>query len=393
MRYALLYGADAVYLGAKEFGMRSSSDNFTSEELFAAVDLCHSRGKKLFCTLNTLPSCEEIERLPKTISAAAQAGIDAFIVADLGVLALVKQYAPNTEIHLSTQAGITNHVAACEAYKMGAQRVVLARELTLEDIAYIRANTPQKLGLEVFVHGAMCMSVSGRCLLSNYMTGRDANRGRCAQSCRWKYHLTEEKRPGQQFELGEDDDGSYILSADDLCTISILDKIVQAGADSLKIEGRSKSFYYVASATAAYRSALDAVYASKGGEYHLPEFAKDEVGKISHRPYSNGFFLGKEGATQSPREGGSYIRTWQPVGVVQEQQGERLLCRQRGKFSRGETVELLLPQGRTLPVSTEELWNEEGAQIEATPQTGMLYFVKAPEGAQIPPCGILRRKL
>ncbi len=394
LRYALDFGADAVYLGAKEFGMRSSSENFTDEQLFAAADLCHSRGKKLFCTLNTLPSCAEIMHIPKTIQAAAKAGVDAFIVADLGVLSLVKEYAPNVEIHLSTQAGITNHVAACEAYKMGAQRVVLARELTLADIACIRENTPPQLGLEVFVHGAMCMSVSGRCLLSNYMTGRDGNRGRCAQSCRWKYSLIEEKRPGQAFELGEGEGGSYILSADDLCTVHILDEIVKAGADSLKIEGRSKSFYYVASTTAAYRAALDEVElaAKKNRAFCLPPFAKEEVEKISHRPYSVGFFKGQEGATQSPGESG-YIRTWQPVGVVQMCENGRLVCRQRGKFFSGEMLELLLPKARAVAVPTEDLQDENGTRLESTPRSGMLFSLPVPSGESIVPGAVLRRPL
>ncbi len=390
--YALAYGADAVYLGATEFGMRSSSDNFTKEQLFAAVERCHIRGKKLFCTLNTLPSCQEMLRLPPTIQAAAQAGVDAFIVADLGVLAMVKTYAPDVEIHLSTQAGITNHVAACQAHSMGASCVVLARELSLEDIAYIRAYTPPQLGLEVFVHGAMCMSVSGRCLLSNYMTGRDANRGRCAQSCRWKYNLIEEKRPDQAFTIGEDEEGSYILSADDLCTVSFLDQLVDAGADRLKIEGRSKSFYYVASTTAAYRAALDAREETSERAQERRRFATEEVEKVSHRPYSPGFFLGREGAVQSCEQSG-YIRHYQPVAVVEKQEGERLLCRQYGKFFREEPLEALLPQGCTVPIDTKMLWDENGAELEDTRRSGMMFYVPLPQGTSIPPYSILRRKV
>ena len=370
LRFALDYGADAVYLGAKEFGMRSSSDNFTNEQLFAAAQLCHDRGKKLFCTLNTLPSCEEMERLPATIEQAAAAGVDAFIVADLGVLGLVKKYAPKTEIHFSTQAGIVNHVSAREAYEMGVKRVVLARELSLSDIRYIRTHTPPELELEVFVHGAMCMSVSGRCLLSNYLTGRDANRGRCAQSCRWKYSLLEEQRPGQQFELGEDNYGSYILSADDLCAAPFLGDILQAGASSLKIEGRSKSFYYTASVTAAYRKALDCAMAAAPGAYKMPKFTQEELEKTSHRPSSNGFFLGRDGATQSPVQGG-YIRNWQVVGVVSSQEGDVLRCVQRGKFEKGDTLEALLPEGRSVSFTPAHIFGENGDEMKATAQTKM----------------------
>ncbi len=393
LRFALAYGADAVYLGAKEFGMRSSSENFTNEQLFAAASLCHASGKKLFCTLNTLPTCQEIDRLPPFIETAAKAGVDAFIVADLGVLGLVKKHAPHTEIHFSTQAGIANHAAACEAYALGVKRVVLARELGLTDIAYIRKHTPPELELEVFVHGAMCMSVSGRCLLSHYLArGRDANRGRCAQSCRWSYSLVEEKRPGQQFPLGQDEYGSYILSADDLCAAPFLGHVVETGATSLKIEGRSKSFYYVASVTAAYRAALDAVQQGGQGGFRCPEFALEELEKTSHRPYSSGFFLGEEGATQSPKQEG-YIRHWQLVGVAKGmRQGKMAFC-QRGKFTLGEQLELLLPEGRTLPLCPQVIWNEQGEEIPSTPHTKMLFYLPALMGLELPENSILRKKI
>ena len=226
LEYALRYGADAVYAGLTEFGMRSAPQNFTPEQLAEGAALCHARGKKLYLTLNTLPTNEELRELPNAIQQAWAAGVDAFIVADLGVLSMVKQYAPQAEIHLSTQAGITNWAAARAAYELGAKRVVLARELTLQQIAEIRANTPEDLELEAFVHGAMCMSVSGRCLLSQYLAGRDANRGQCAQPCRWKYYLMEETRPGQYMEIGETPEGSYILNANDLCTAPFIDMTV-----------------------------------------------------------------------------------------------------------------------------------------------------------------------
>ena len=261
LRYAINYGADAVYCGLPEFGMRSAPANFTPEQLTESVIYAHARGRKVYLTMNTLPTNEEADRLPEAIKEAAKAGVDAFIVADLGVLDACKTFAPDIDVHLSTQTGITNWAAARAAYKMGAKRVVLAREMTLQDIAILRDKTPPELEIEAFVHGAMCMSVSGRCLLSNYMAGRDANRGQCAQPCRWKYYLSEETRPGQLYEIGENENGSYILNANDLCTAPFIDLICKAGVDSLKIEGRAKTFYYVASVTVAYRKALDAYLA------------------------------------------------------------------------------------------------------------------------------------
>lgn len=391
LRFALAYGADAVYLGAKEFGMRSSSDNFTPEQMNAAAMEAHRSGKTIYLTLNTLPTNEEIDRLPKTVAAARDAGIDAFIVADLGVMDLVRREAPGVAVHFSTQSGIKNYASALAAHRLGAARVVLARELTLEEITVIRKNTPPELELEVFVHGAMCMSVSGRCILSNYLTGRDANRGFCAQSCRWKYSLLEETRPGEQYSIGEDEAGSYILSADDLCAAPFLDKILDAGVTSLKIEGRSKSFYYVASVTAAYRAALDAAQSAPPEGYTIPAFTKAELTRTSHRPYSSGFFLGRQGATQSPRQGG-YIREWQVVGVVEEQKEGRLYCRQRGKFTLGELLEVLTPAGKAISFTPASIQNEEGAEISSTPHTKMKFSVPSPKDSEIKPMSILRRQ-
>lgn len=391
LRFALAYGADAVYLGSKEFGMRSSSTNFSEEDLHKAAGMAHALGKKIYLTLNTLPSNQEISRIPATITMAKEAGVDAFIVADLGILSLAKQYAPEVEIHLSTQAGITNYAAANVAYRLGASRVVLARELALVDIAEIRAKIPDELELEVFVHGAMCMSVSGRCLISQYLTGRDANQGKCPQSCRWKYTLHEEKRPGESYEIGEGEGGSYILSADDLCTAPILDKIVAAGANSLKIEGRSKSFYYVASVTAAYRSALNAVKQAGGAGFTCPQFALDELSRTSHRPYSTGFFLGPQGATQNPKQEG-YIREWQVLGVVQTQQDGCVFATQRGKFVLGDELEALLPQGRVVTFTPAHIWDENGEEISATPHPEMKFSVPVPAGENFPEYTILRRR-
>lgn len=392
LRYALLYGADAVYLGSKEFGMRSSSTNFSAEDLQTAVQEVRALGKRVFLTLNTLPMNHEIDRLPKTVTLAKETGVDAVIVADLGVLGIVKQVAPDMEIHFSTQAGITNYASANMAYQLGAKRVVLAREVPLEEIAEIRAHIPNDLELEVFVHGAMCMSVSGRCLISQHLTGRDANRGQCPQSCRWKYTLQEVNRKGESYEIGEGEGGSYILSADDLCTAEIIDKVVAAGVDSLKIEGRSKGFYYVASVTVAYRAALNALQQEGIENFKVPTFTKEELLKTSHRPYSTGFFLGAQGATQSPNEG-NYIREWQVVGVVERQENRMVFATQRNKYAKDRPLEALFPNGEVVTFTPEILWNELGEEIESTPHAKMSFSFKAPDNIIFPTRSILRQKI
>lgn len=389
LRYAVNYGADAVYCGLPEFGMRSAPANFTPEQLAEGVIYAHARGRKVYLTMNTLPTNEEADRLPEAIRAAAAAGVDAFIVADLGVLDACKTYAPQIEVHLSTQVGITNYAAATAAYKMGAKRVVLARELSLQDIAIIRDKTPPELELEAFVHGAMCVSVSGRCLLSTYLTGRDSNRGQCAQPCRWKYYLHEENRPGSMYEIGEGKDGTYILNANDLCTAPFLDLICKAGVDSLKIEGRAKTFYYVASVTAAYRQALDQYLADPMNDnFELAPQTLDELTRTSHRHYSPGFFFGPEAARQST-DSAAYLREWEFVGTVESWENGVAHCQQRGKWSLGDTLEVLCPDGRSIPLAPEWIKNEAGERVQSTPHAMELYTIPTPE---LPPMSLLRKK-
>lgn len=389
LRYAVNYGADAVYCGLPEFGMRSAPANFTPEQLAEGVIYAHARGRKVYLTMNTLPTNEEADRLPEAIRAAAAAGVDAFIVADLGVLDACKTYAPQIDVHLSTQVGITNYAAATAAYKMGAKRVVLARELSLQDIAIIRDKTPPELELEAFVHGAMCVSVSGRCLLSTYLTGRDSNRGQCAQPCRWKYYLHEENRPGSMYEIGEGKDGTYILNANDLCTAPFLDLICKAGVDSLKIEGRAKTFYYVASVTAAYRQALDQYLADPMNDnFELAPQTLDELTRTSHRHYSPGFFFGPEAARQST-DSAAYLREWEFVGTVESWENGVAHCQQRGKWSLGDTLEVLCPDGRSIPLAPEWIENEAGERVQATPHAMELYTIPTPE---LPPMSLLRKK-
>lgn len=389
LKYAVMYGADAVYCALPRFGMRAAPVNLTIGELHDGCIFAHARGKKVYLTLNNLPTNDELSELPQYIKDAAEAGVDAFIIADLGVLSLAKQYAPDVDVHFSTQAGITNYAAATMAYNLGAKRVVLARELTLTDIAQIRDNTPPELELEAFVHGAMCMSVSGRCLLSSYMTGRSGNRGECAQPCRWKYYLSEETRPGQLYEIGENENGSYILNANDMCTAPFLDLICKAGVDSLKIEGRAKTFYYVASVTAAYRRALDAYLADPlNDNFELPAEVYEELTRTSHRHYSPGFYFGREQARQAT-DSATYIREWEFVGTVDGWENGVASCQQRGKWSLGDTLEALCPDGRSIPLNPEWIKNEAGERVESTPHAMEKYTIPTPE---LPPMSLLRRK-
>ena len=371
LRAAIRFGADAVYLGSTEYGMRAASANFHMDDLKAAVQYAHERDVRVYLTCNTLPNNREMERLGEFLQNAAGCGVDAFIVSDIGVLATAKKAAPQVEIHISTQAGIVNAVTATEFYKMGAKRVVLARELSLEDIRYIRDHTPSELEIEVFVHGAMCMSFSGRCLLSNYMAHRDANRGECAQPCRWGYYLVEEKRLDQPMPIMENEQGTYILNAKDLCMLEYIDKAIEAGATSLKIEGRAKSSYYVSTVTNAYRIAVDS-YLESPQNWKLEPWLMDEVRKVSHRDYSTGFYFGR------PQEGqrydtGGYIRNCDIVAVVDCWKDGVAYCTQKNKFFAGDQVELLEPGTRPVEIAITELYNEAGEAIDDTKHAHMKF--------------------
>ena len=383
---ALNYGADAIYLGRKQFGMRSSPGNFDFEQLVKAVSAAHERGVKVYLTCNTLPRNNEIPMFEKFLEEAVEAGVDALIVADVGLLMMIKRLAPDIEIHISTQTGIVNYATAREFYNMGAKRVVLARELSLEEIAEIRAKTDSDLDIEVFVHGAMCVSFSGRCLLSQYLVGRDANRGECAQPCRWKYHLVEEKRPGDYYELSEGDGGSYILNAKDMCMIEHLKELKDAGVTSFKIEGRAKSAYYTATVTNAYRAALDAV---KNGE-PVPKWAVDEVYKVSHRQYCTGFYFNKEDANQYYENSG-YIRECDFVGVIDSCENGRVNITQRNYFTVHDGLEVLSPGKTPVKLDIPYLINSKGEQTEiANRATEKMYFDYP---VSFPPHSIIRKPL
>ncbi len=385
LRAAVDYGADAVYLGGQSFGMRAGPQNFTYDTLKEAVEYAHGKNVKVYLTCNTLPRNNEIPHFEGFLREAVDCGVDAVIVADLGLLSLVKRFAPDLEVHMSTQMGIVNYVTARELYNMGVKRVVVARELSLEEIAEIRAKTPSELDIEAFVHGAMCVSFSGRCLLSQYLTNRDANRGECAQPCRWSYSLMEETRQGEYYPIAEDDRGTYILNAKDMCMIEQLDKVAQAGVTSFKIEGRAKSAYYVSVVTNAYRMATDILKKSPD-KYELPEWIRYEVFKVSHRPYCTGFFFGHPKDCQYYKSSG-YIREYDVAAVVDECKDGMLYATQRNKFNRGDELEILSPGKHFDVCKAEELYNADGEPIESANHAMMKLMIPCektyPQGAII----------
>ena len=382
LRMALAYGADAVYLAGPDFGMRSFAGNFTPEELRRAVALCHSHGTAVHVTCNTMPRNDEVGRLPEWLAYLQELGVDAAIVADVGVLSLLKRHAPRVKAHISTQASISNYQAARAWYDLGASRVILARELSLEEVAEIRAKAPRELELEGFVHGAMCVSYSGRCLLSNYMTGRDANRGACAQPCRYKYALVEEQRPGEYFPIGEDEGGAYILNSRDMCMIDHIPELLEAGLDSIKIEGRAKSAYYAAVVTGAYRHGVDAALAGRP----LEAVWRDEVEKVSHRPYSTGFWFGQPGQYTADSR---YVREWQILAVVEScgPDGTALLSL-RNKFSVGDELELVGPDVAATPFTAGEMTDADGFPLTQPRTPQMRFRMRLPR--PVPPLSILR---
>ena len=368
LQLAVAYGADAVYLAGTAFGMRAFAGNFSPEDLPRAVAYAHDRGVRVHVTVNTMPRNDEAAQLPAYLEQLDAAGVDALILADLGAFTLAGRYAPHCERHVSTQQSIGNYLTAQAWYDLGAKRVVLARELSLREIAEIRQKVPQDLELETFCHGAMCVSYSGRCLLSNYMTGRDSNRGACAQPCRYQYALVEEKRPGEYFPVFEDEKGTYILNSRDMCMIDHLGELMDAGIDCLKIEGRAKSGYYAAIVTGAYRHVLDDVAAGRP----VDPVWRDEVEHISHRPYSTGFYFGEPGQYTA---NGRYIRDWQICAVVESctPQGLATLSL-RNKFAAGDEVEVVGPDAKPFSMTVPPMEDLEGQTLlePRTPQSRFL---------------------
>lgn len=383
LKMAAAYGADAVYFAGTSFGMRSFAGNFTPEELPLAVQFAHDHGVKCHVTVNTMPRNDEISRLPEYLERLDDAGVDALIVADLGAFTLAGKYAPHCQRHISTQQSIANYACAQAWFDLGATRVVLARECSLEEIRTIRQKVDPQLEIETFGHGAMCVSYSGRCLLSNYMTGRDSNRGACAQPCRYQYALMEEKRPGEYFPVFEDEKGTYILNSRDMCMIDHLKELMDAGVDCIKIEGRAKSAYYAAIVTGAYRHCIDDVSAGRA----VDPVWRDEVEHISHRVYSTGFYFGEPGQyTENSR----YIRQWQIVAKV-ESCGEdgKAVCSLNNKFRAGDRLEVVGPDLRPFPIVAENMTDSNGNPLDE-PRTPQMTFT-LPLPKQVPAHSLIRR--
>ena len=385
LKMAVLYGADAVYLAGTDFGMRAFAGNFTPEELPQAVKFAHDHGVKAHVTVNIMPRNDEIALLPEYLERLDEAQVDALIVADLGAFTLAGKYAPHCQRHISTQQSIANYECAQAWFDLGAQRVVLARECSLKEVAEIRRKVDPKLEIETFGHGAMCVSYSGRCLLSNYMTGRDSNRGACAQPCRYQYALMEEKRPGEYFPVYEDEKGTYILNSRDMCMIDHLQDLMDAGVDCIKIEGRAKSAYYAAIVTGAYRHVIDDIYAGR----EIDKVWRDEVDHVSHRIYSTGFYYGEPGQyVQNSR----YIREWQIVAKVESCDENGLaLCSLNNKFKVGDELEVVGPDLRPFAITAENIRDAEGNVLEEPRTPQMKFTMQLPK--QVPALSMIRRSV
>ena len=390
LKMALLYGADAVYLGGKQFGLRAFGGNFSNEELKEAVEFAHNLNKKVYVTVNIFPHNGDIEMLPEYLAFLNTTGADALLVADIGLFMLAKKYAPDIELHISTQANNTNWATVNAWHNMGASRVVLARELSKDEISVIRQKC--SVELEMFVHGAMCISYSGRCLLSNYMTGRDSNRGSCAQPCRWKYSLVEEKRPGQYFPIEEDERGTFIFNSKDMCLLPYLPDVIESGVDSLKIEGRMKSVHYAASVVKAYRMAIDS-YFENPEAFAVKEEWLEELEKVSHRSYTTGFYYGKPTEKDQMYTSSSYIQTSDFVGLVLDYDEATgfATVEQRNNMKLGQEIEVFQPQLPGYRQFLGEMYNDEGEAIEVAPHPQQI--VKIRMEAPVEPYAILRRDI
>lgn len=390
LKMALLYGADAVYLGGKAFGLRAFGGNFTNEEMREAVNFAHSMGKKIYVTVNIFPHNSDIAKLPGYLSFLNEIQVDAILVADLGVFTLAKKYAPNVALHISTQANNTNWAAVNAWAELGASRVVLAREMSLAEIREIREKC--SVELEMFVHGAMCISYSGRCLMSNYLTGRDANRGSCAQPCRWNYALVEEKRPGQYFPVLEDERGTYIFNSKDMCLLPYLPDVLSSGVESLKIEGRMKSVHYAASVVKAYREAIDSYFANPKG-FQVKKEWLEELDKVSHRAYTTGFYYGRPTEKDQIYGTSSYTQTSDFVGLVLDYDAETgyATVEQRNNMKVGQEIEIFQPHLSGYRQILQEMYDDEGEPIQVAPHPQQI--VKIRMDKPVEPYTILRRDI
>jgi len=391
LKMAVIYGADAVYLGGEEYGLRAYADNFTPDTLKEGIDFAHSKGKKVYLTMNVIPHNDDLNGMGDYVKFAEEAGVDSIILSDPGVFSIVREVAPNMEIHISTQANNTNWRSARFWYEQGAKRIILARELSLKEIKEIREKVPEDLQLEIFIHGAMCISYSGRCLLSNYMAGRDSNRGLCAHPCRWKYYLVEEKRPGEYMPVFENERGTFIYNSKDLCMIEYIPEILESGVESLKIEGRMKSSYYVATVVRSYRQALDSYYNNPESYRFNPEWL-EEVSKASHREFTTGFYFNKPTGKDQIYHTSSYIREYDFVGLVTAYDRNTGIAtvEQRNRMFVGDEIEVVRPKGGYFTQVIKEMKNIDGENIEVAPHPQMTVFM--PMDQEVDEYTMLRRK-
>ena len=389
LKMAIIYGADAVYMGGEAFGLRANADNFNKEQMIEGIKFAHDRGKKVYVAANIIPHNSDLEDFPKYVNELNQIGIDAIIVSDPGILSIVKEIAPNMEVHLSTQANNTNYKSAAFWHNFGVKRVILARELSFDEIKEIREKSPQSLELEAFVHGAMCISYSGRCLLSNYMTNRDANRGKCAHPCRWKYHLMEEKRPGEYMPVFENERGTFIYNSKDLCLIEHIPELIDSGLESFKIEGRIKSSYYVATVVKAYRQEIDKYYNDPKNYKFNPEVL-EEIKKASHRDYTTGFFYEKPSGEEQLYDNISYMRTYDFVGIVLDYDKESKIAtiEQRNRMFINDEIEIMTPTS-IFKQKINFIIDENGQSIEVAPHAQMI--IKIPMDNEVVAYSIIRK--
>lgn len=391
LKIAVIYGADAVYVGGQIFGMRAAAKNFSLEDLKEGIDFAHKYGVKIYITANIIPHNKDLEELPQYLKEIEKLGADAVIISDPGTFSIVKETIPNMEIHISTQANNTNYSTVNFWHKLGAKRVVLARELSFQEIKEIKKNIPDTVELEAFVHGAMCISYSGRCLLSNYMVGRDANQGECAHACRWNYHLVEEKRPGEYMPIYEDENGTYIMNSKDLCMIEYIPEIIESGINSLKIEGRMKTTYYVATVIRAYRIAIDNYYKNPREWRFLPEWL-EELKKASHRDFTTGFYFDKPDHEAHNYGNHSYLRSYNFIGIVKKYDEKTKIAtiEQRNRFFSGDTIEIIGPNEKVITMLIEKMWNEDDIEIDVAPHPKQIVKIVIPQ--KVEPYYILRKE-
>ncbi len=390
LKTAVIYGADAVYIGGEAFGLRAKAKNFTNEDMREGIAFAHERGVKVYVTANILAHNDDLAGVEQYFEELREIRPDALIISDPGVFAIARRMLPDMEIHISTQANNTNYETFLFWYSLGAKRVVTARELSLEEIRQIRERIPEDMEIESFIHGAMCISYSGRCLLSNYFVGRDANQGACTHPCRWKYSVVEETRPGEYLPVYENERGTFIFNSKDLCMIEYIPEMIEAGIDSFKIEGRMKTALYVATVARTYRKAIDDYLESPEKYRENMEWYKAEIGKCTYREFTTGFYFHKPDSDAQIYDSNTYVKNYTYIGTVEKVCGDgSFFMEQKNKFSVGESMEIMKPDGRNVPVSVEAICDEEGVQMESAPHPKQRLRVRLSVSPE--PYDILRR--